>query len=271
MRKQVTRTLVFPELFGPSSRHVFPSPRVTVPSKRSWRLWNASFSSDAVAGGRRRARRIAVFCLSSSPLAVSGRGRVGERDAMAGRRKVARRGDGWDRAPFSPFPMPSRQAYAPLSQQDDNELEAAFQSDDDDAAPDTRALISTHPQPPELHDGAYDFEPRFEDYASRIPDGSPPPMPPAAGNSNGLLPGPPAVPKRPNWLTRTLSSFRRSQDQHARFVGRGTDGVFGNVVAKPTVPGAAPVDDDVRVLPEETRSDAPPVRSASQALSVECV
>ncbi|KZW04108.1 hypothetical protein EXIGLDRAFT_758409 [Exidia glandulosa HHB12029] len=164
--------------------------------------------------------------------------------------------------------MPTRQPYSRLPQLDDSELEAAFDDDEhDEHAAESAALIPRAGPDSAPRPGEYDFEPRFEDYASRIPDGSPPPFQAAAGNSNGVLPqGPPAAipPRRPNWLTRTLSSFRRSQD---RAVGRGNDGVFGNVVAKPSVPGAVhPEDDaDVHVAPEVARSDAPPTYYSAMA------
>lgn len=161
----------------------------------------------------------------------------------------------------------SRQAYARLPQQDDSELDAAFQSDDEH---ETRALIPAAPAvaapSPATNDGTYDFEPRFEDYASMPPPGSPPDTPwrPAdIGNSNGLLPGPPALPQRPSWLSRTLSRLRGAREQ-PRAVGRGNDGVWGNVVAKPTLPTSA-ADDDVRVQSEDARTDAPPSYVAASA------
>lgn len=119
--------------------------------------------------------------------------------------------------------------------------------------------------------GTYDFE---YDYASLPPPGSPPrpsalALPNSYGNSNGLLPSSPDVPRPggPGILRRALGAIlptHYAHDQHGG--GLGNDGVFGNVIAKPNSPnslaqGGGPdgAADSPYLVPEETQKDVPPV------------
>ncbi|KDQ59350.1 hypothetical protein JAAARDRAFT_192849 [Jaapia argillacea MUCL 33604] len=138
----------------------------------------------------------------------------------------------------------------------------------------------------------YDFE-RERDY-DYPPPGSPPPPPAFAlpneyGNSNGILPSPP-TPTRANTTSHAprASIFRRavsallpthysrlptSDPSHpaTRALGGGTDndGVFSNVMAKPTRP--LQIHDEagnIYLVPEEAQKDAPPTYASAQADAV---
>jgi hypothetical protein len=116
----------------------------------------------------------------------------------------------------------------------------------------------------------YDFD-REYDFP---PPGSPtPPLAEARpndyGNSNGLLPDSPIdrpQPKRP-LFRRILGAILPSQYQpvatesrHLTPTGRGNDGVFANVVAKPQPARTVQTDNgEVIVVPEESQKDTPPV------------
>lgn len=135
--------------------------------------------------------------------------------------------------------MTNSNPYAQLPEQD-SELDAAFESDDEDLdAQETTHLTRSHsppppqPSPPAAHAGTYDFE-RF-DY-DIPPPGSPPPAP---GNSNGLVPSFDSIPlpaARGSWFSRFLPTRRKSGPQGPVGGGGHNDGVFANVTAKPAPP-----------------------------------
>ena len=201
------------------------------------------------------------------------------------------------RSPGCSLDMPA--GYAPLPTQQptpeaDRELDAAFASDDDeehhDSAPPPPPPSSQSRSPTESYKdsptapAAYDFERNF-DYV-RPPPGSPPrpsalALPNDFGNSNGLLPSSPVVAPthRPSFFRRAIgtilpthySRLPTTDDRsHSRAVGGGTqnDGVFANVTAKPSRPVQVRTDDgSVHIMPEETQSTPPPVRSLIRSKS----
>ncbi len=156
--------------------------------------------------------------------------------------------------------MSARYAPIPNPQGDpllNDEMEAAFEGDDDDSDqteshPLNPAPSSPPPSPPTP--GRYDFE-NF-DYASLPPPGSPPrpsssALPNDIGNSNGLVPSPSDVhhegAPRPNWFRRSarailpnslISRLHLDYEPAPSVIGGGTnnDGVFANVTAKPSRP-----------------------------------
>ncbi|KAH7915636.1 hypothetical protein BJ138DRAFT_1185746 [Hygrophoropsis aurantiaca] len=185
--------------------------------------------------------------------------------------------------------MPAR--YAPLPsrhtpQDAERELDEAFGSDNEDederlqleSTPLTQSYIpqADVPKPTQngVIPGTYDFE-RDYDY-DRPPPGSPPSLTAGAvpndiGNSNGQIPTSPlgtTVP-RPSFFRRAVGAIlpthyaRIPTSDPARSSIRGggveNDGVFANVMAKPTRPLQVRTDDgDVYVVPEESQSNAPP-------------
>ncbi|KAG6880374.1 hypothetical protein C0992_007785 [Termitomyces sp. T32_za158] len=180
-----------------------------------------------------------------------------------------------------------------------HDMEAAFDytEDDDDDIHDSHESHPLNPTPtspsiiqapsPNSHPprvpGTYDFENVDYDYP---PPGSPPrpsaiALPNDYGNSNGLVPQIPdgGLTPRQSWLRRTAVSmlpnrFARSMGlSHERpqgAIGGGTlnDGVFANVTAKPTRPVTVREGDDTFIVPEETRSEAPPSYASAQADAV---
>ena len=169
-------------------------------------------------------------------------------------------------------------------QEADRELDEAFESDEEDQHDPVATTTPTQSRPPtetpktsSTVPPVYDFERDF-DYA-RPPPGSPPrpsavALPNDFGNSNGLVPSSPiAIPiHRPSFFRRAVSTILPTHytrlpttegSSHSRTIGGGTqnDGVFTNVTAKPS--GRAQIhrnDGSVYVVPEETQSNAPPVR-----------
>ena len=124
-----------------------------------------------------------------------------------------------------------------------------------------------HYTPTRSTSSSYNFE---YDYASMPPPGSPPrpsalAMPNSYGNTNGLIPtDEPARPtvRQPGLFRRAFGAIlptHHVQDTHGG--GHVNDGVFGNVVAKPS--GPSPVrgasSDDPRFSPEDAQKEAPPV------------
>jgi hypothetical protein len=181
--------------------------------------------------------------------------------------------------------MSARYAALPSSQSAPDarrELEAAFESDDDDGNTESTPL-HIHPLDAGPHSAdsassipaAYDFE-RDYDYP---PPGSPPrpsavALPNDYGNSNGQIPTSPvsvSVP-RPSFFRRAVGAVlpthyiripAESQRAQTRGGGLENDGVFANVMAKPQRPQVVhSTDGDVRIVPEESQKEAPPVRMA---------
>lgn len=186
-----------------------------------------------------------------------------------------------------------------------SEMEAAFDySEDDDEDQDTSESHPLNPVPttqpsqqqtPRTYDFEYDFP----------PPGSPPPpsqvaLPNDHGNSNGFIPSfslDSAPAPQHNWFRRTAAAIlppsyaQRLGLAHQRpvgAVGGGTlnDGVFANVTAKPSRPVtiqegkavpfrihrcllmAVVIGDDTYIVPEDSRSEAPPSYASAQADAV---
>jgi len=172
----------------------------------------------------------------------------------------------------------------------EREMDDAFESDDDHM-PDhgeTTPLTIDHQHRPILTSsaavrplhidadsaGIYDFE---RDYDCP-PPGSPPrpssfAIPNSFGNSNGLLPTSPVTRRHPrtSFFRRAVDALLPSQVQRVptqvpryRHIGGGieNDGVFANVMAKPGRAVSVTMENgDVYMVPEETQSEAPPVRT----------
>ncbi|KAH7102283.1 hypothetical protein BKA62DRAFT_110894 [Auriculariales sp. MPI-PUGE-AT-0066] len=189
--------------------------------------------------------------------------------------------------------------YTPLAPSRDDEMEAAFESDDeghDDTADEAarRPMLpnshnhsnsnsqASHVPPTVTTTGGYNFEQVYDyDYP---PPGSPPgpsstALPNSIGNSNGLLPTEPVwrPSANPTFLQRGLRrlfparySRLATSDGPALTVGGGSsnDGVFANVTAKPTSARVERTPDGVYVMPEESQKDTPPSYAAAQADSV---
>lgn len=160
------------------------------------------------------------------------------------------------------------------------EMDDAFESDDEDTRQTTTPLAyrprheapvrsSTTPVPP----GTYDFEREYD-----VPPPGSPPRPSAValpndyGNSNGLIPtGPVEAPiPRPSFLRRAVGAILPTyytrlpaeESSRGRTLGGGTenDGVFANVMAKPSRPRAVFTETgEMQLVPEETQKEAPPV------------
>lgn len=182
--------------------------------------------------------------------------------------------------------MPVGYALLPTqqpTQEADRELNEAFASDEDEERHSSEATIARF-SPPETPKASttvpavYDFERDF-DYV-RPPPGSPPrpsavALPNDFGNSNGLVPSSPVETPihRPSFLRRAVGALLPTHYTRlpatggilpSRAIGGGmqNDGVFANVTAKPSRPIQVRTDNgSVYVVPEETQSNAPPVRS----------
>ncbi|EJD42239.1 hypothetical protein AURDEDRAFT_115191 [Auricularia subglabra TFB-10046 SS5] len=174
---------------------------------------------------------------------------------------------------------PQRAQYTAVPHQADDEMEAAFESDDEQ---EHRPMLAHSRSPSMPTPGGYDFERVDYDYP---PPGSPPrpsaqALPNDIGNSNGQLPSEQQV-----WRPAGASSsgargfFQRlwparyqrlAGGSSTAVVGGGVenDGVFANVVAKPQGARVEQTPDGVYVVPEETQKDAPPSYAAAQADAV---
>lgn len=154
--------------------------------------------------------------------------------------------------------MSARYAPLPNTQTDpllNDEMEAAFEDEDEDDQVESRPLNPASYSPPRTPaPGRYDFE-NF-DYANFPPPGSPTcpsssSLPSDIGNSNGFIPSPSDVQHagapRPSWFRRSarailpnalISRFHLDYEPANGVVGGGTnnDGVFANVTAKPSRP-----------------------------------
>ncbi|KAH8100049.1 hypothetical protein BXZ70DRAFT_201519 [Cristinia sonorae] len=187
---------------------------------------------------------------------------------------------------YAPLPNPRSQPDA------DRELNDAFESDgeeeyDEQNHSESTPFIHSHhspvdderppPQTSAPNPSAYDFE---RDY-DHPPPGSPPGPSPFAfpneyGNSNGLTGSTPARPTfgRPSLFRRTMGALlpqyysRVPTDQPGtRRIGGGTDndGVFANVMAKPSrAVQVVGEDGEVHLVPEEAQAEAPPTYREAQ-------
>jgi len=149
------------------------------------------------------------------------------------------------------------------------------------------------PAPAPTIPGAYDFEGTDFDYA-RPPPGSPPSptdraLPNEFGNSNGLVPAFRGVTdagrRGRSWFGRTAAAVLPTH--YVQRLGWGVegaggarvphgpvggglmnDGVFANVVAKPTPPVRIREGDETYLVPEDSQKEAPPSYAAAQADAV---
>lgn len=187
------------------------------------------------------------------------------------------------------------------SQEIDDEVQAAFdyREDDDDEDNDSSESRPLNPnarqggqpapipppiQAPSYHSqGGYNFDSVDYDFP---PPGSPPPLsatafPNEIGNSNGYVPvfdgREPQAPQQP-WYRRATNVLPQGvrdrlglgSSRPAGPVGGGinNDGVFANVVAKPTRPVRVQNGDEAYVVPEDSQSEAPPSYAQAQADAV---
>ncbi|KAF8165220.1 hypothetical protein B0H34DRAFT_648650 [Crassisporium funariophilum] len=191
-------------------------------------------------------------------------------------------------------PLPNPRLDRQTTQHDrEVEMQAAFDySDDEDDEHNSSEAQPLNPtptspvvlQPSAIVPGSYNFEAVDYDYP---PPGSPPPpsaiaLPNEHGNSNGLVPtfNPPAN-RGPHrmWFQRAatavlpssvLSSIGLGSRRPPGPIGGGTnnDGVFANVSAKPTAPVTIQDGDETYLVPEDSRSEAPPSYASAQADAV---
>ncbi|TFY56566.1 hypothetical protein EVJ58_g7557 [Rhodofomes roseus] len=134
--------------------------------------------------------------------------------------------------------------------------------------------------PPEPAPGTYNFESTDFDWV-RPPPGSPPSPTRALandyGNSNGVVPVLTDMDgaRRGGWFRRTAAAvlpshyvqqFGLAQEVPRTPVGGGTnnDGVFANVVAKPSRSVVIQEGDETFLVPEDAQKDAPPSYAAAQ-------
>jgi len=195
--------------------------------------------------------------------------------------------------------LPVSRPHRQVTQHDrEVEMQAAFDySDDEDDEHNTSEAhplnpVSTLPTPapvpvqtPTHVPGTYNFD--AVDYDCPPPGSPPPPsslaLPNNHGNSNGLVPefdslssrrGPPRM-----WFQRAaaallpsslLSSMGLAPSRPSGPIGGGTinDGVFANVTAKPSVSNRVQEGDDMYLVHEDARQDAPPSYASAQADAV---
>ncbi|KAF8663488.1 hypothetical protein AX16_001056 [Volvariella volvacea WC 439] len=183
----------------------------------------------------------------------------------------------------------------------DGELEAAFDysedEDDDHNISESQPLKSSsasnsgpsshHRLSPSRSQSqsatVYDFENVDYDFP---PPGSPPrpssmALPNNYGNSNGYVPSFDDVSSqqpRPTWFRRVLNRLppsiadrlggKESKPRHPIGGGTNNDGVFSNVTAKPGRTVRIEDGSDIYLVPEDTRTDAPPSYASAQADAV---
>lgn len=189
----------------------------------------------------------------------------------------------------------------PDRQEIDDEVQAAFDYHEDDDEEDNGSSESRplnpnarqggQPAPaplpiqaPSYHSqGSYNFDAVDYDFP---PPGSPPPLsatafPNEIGNNNGYIPvfdgRSPQAPQQP-WYRRASNVLPQGvrdrlglgSSRPAGPVGGGVnnDGVFANVVAKPTRPVRVQNGDEAYVVPEDSQSEAPPSYAQAQADAV---
>lgn len=168
------------------------------------------------------------------------------------------------------------------------EMDRAFESDDEDqhgeetplnhtASNDISTNVSittTPPTPP----GAYDFE---RDYEYSIPATGGPPSSSTVGTAGSVSTQSRSLSSRfvgsfraPFFIRRAIGSIlpthyariptvesSASSRPHVRGSGMENDGVFANVMAKPSAPRTVQDESgNVYVMPEEAQKEAPPVR-----------
>jgi hypothetical protein len=184
-------------------------------------------------------------------------------------------------------PMPSRYERVPNPSDDthEDELEAAFDdsSDSDDSDSDEQELESIGEQEhrPVVSETFsrpsitphYDFERVDYDHP---PPGSPPrpsasalPANAAYGNTNGLIPTSPTERPSPHrsaytkWLSSVIPFYdrwRTSRRPQGRIGGGAeNDGVFANLMSKPTRARRVEDENGIHFVPEETQAEPPPV------------
>jgi len=194
--------------------------------------------------------------------------------------------------------LPISRPHRQIQHDREVEMQAAFDySDDDD---DERTTSEAHPlnpastpptpppvivQTPSHVPGTYNFD--AVDYDSPPPGSPPPPssfaLPNSHGNSNGLVPefDSPSSRRGPTrmWFRRAAATLLPSSFlsyvglaplRPSGPIGGGTnnDGVFANVTAKPSVPGRVQDGDNMYLVHEDTRQDAPPSYASAQADAV---
>ncbi|KAF8742641.1 hypothetical protein AX14_002882 [Amanita brunnescens Koide BX004] len=154
--------------------------------------------------------------------------------------------------------------YEPVATDDDDELDAAFASDDDEQRPEFTRSVQPSPAIP----GAYDFE---RDYQYDCPPpGSPPhpsdrALPNDYGNTNGHIPTSPIRRRSqgPSFIRRAVGALLPQHysrvptaDSHPLGGGIENDGVFANVMAKPQPQRTAVAENgDTYLVPEDTVRD----------------
>ena len=172
--------------------------------------------------------------------------------------------------------IPNQYAYS--------EMEAAFDNSDEDEDLDDHSDEHTQQRRPlvtpsrdsqnstAIPAGQYDFDRVDYDYP---PPGSPPrpsslalPANAAYGNTNGLVPS--SSIERPeirfsssrSWINRIFPWMTQGRTVPQGMVGGGSDndGVFANLMSKPTPPRRIEDEDGVHIVPEETQTEAPPVK-----------
>ena len=184
--------------------------------------------------------------------------------------------------------MPRSGNYVPVANEPpartpDEEMEQAFESDDDDTVSVPLTQLSRHQQTRQIsqassNDSAtYDFEREYD----HPPPGSPPPQDSAftraIGNSNGIIPDPANVIRsspssalsRPSFLRRAVgallpqhySRVSTSDVNDVHGSGVENDGVFSNVFARPSRSRTVQSSDgSIQEMSEDAQKDAPPVR-----------
>lgn len=173
-------------------------------------------------------------------------------------------------------------ANEPPVRPSDEEMEQAFESDDGDLVSAPLTQPSGHQQQGQASLGqqqegfVYDFEREYD----HPPPGSPPEQASAfthtIGNTNGVIPNPANVVRNfPTPTSNRPSFFRRAVGallpQHYARVptsdaidvhgsGIENDGVFSNVLAKPSPRTVRTSDGEIQEMPEDAQKDVPPVR-----------
>lgn len=162
--------------------------------------------------------------------------------------------------------------YQPLSSENDQdrELNAAFdEEDEEETTPLTRPAVHSSQHDRSSSSSGYDFERTELSWDQRPPLGEP-------WHGTGILPtGPVQIPQpsRPNIFRRALgaifpaqySRLPTSDSGSATTVGHGNDGVFANIMGKPTVAQVRTTEDgQIHIVPETVQKEVPPTYSEAQ-------